>query len=89
MLEKGLSLAVEVKTGAKCAGLLGFNRDTGALKIALKAKPIEGKANRELIKVLEKKFGKNARIVRGLKSRKKEVFVEGLENSELEKILEK
>lgn len=39
-------------------------------------KPIDGKANEELIKVLKKYFKKQVTIVHGLKSREKVVEVE-------------
>jgi len=37
----------------------------------LKARPIEGEANKELIKFLQKEFGCEAEIVKGLKSKRK------------------
>lgn len=37
----------------------------------LKSLPQDGKANLELLKVLKKHFGKNFKIVRGLKNRNK------------------
>lgn len=40
-------------------------------KISLKAKPIEGEANKELIKFLRKEFKQQARIVSGFKSKEK------------------
>ncbi len=39
--------------------------------IQLKAKPDKGKANTELIKILKKHFGMNAKIVSGAKSKRK------------------
>jgi uncharacterized protein len=42
-------------------------------EVWIKAKPIEGKANEELVKVLKKYFKKQVRVVHGLKSREKVV----------------
>ena len=42
---------IHVIPGSKLNQLVGF-MDDGSLKIKLKAKPIDGKANRELIKFL-------------------------------------
>lgn len=87
MLEKGLLIGLEVKTRAKNAGISGYDPQTAVLKIALKSMPVKGKANRELAKTLEKELGRNARIVSGLKSKTKKVFIEGLSAEELRKIL--
>jgi len=46
-------------------------------EVWIKEKPIDGKANEELIKILKKHFKKSVRIVHGLKSRDKVIeFVE-------------
>jgi uncharacterized protein (TIGR00251 family) len=41
----------------------------------LNAKPIEGEANRELIRFLKKEFNCEVEIIRGLKSKKKIVRI--------------
>lgn len=41
------------------------------LKVALKAKPEEGKANKELINFLSKKYSAEIKIIKGIKNRKK------------------
>jgi uncharacterized protein len=45
-------------------------------EVWIKEKPIDGKANEELIKVLKKYFKKDIKIVQGLKSRNKIVEIE-------------
>jgi len=45
------------------------------LKVALRAKPEKGEANRELIKFLEKEKGWSAEIISGKTSRKKLVKI--------------
>jgi uncharacterized protein (TIGR00251 family) len=44
-------------------------------EVWIKEKPIEGKANEELVKILKKYFKKQVTIVRGLKSRDKVVEI--------------
>jgi uncharacterized protein (TIGR00251 family) len=46
-------------------------------EVWLREKPIDGKANEELMKVLKKYFKKSVRIVHGLKSRNKVIEVYG------------
>ncbi|MFH1224414.1 MAG: DUF167 domain-containing protein [Candidatus Diapherotrites archaeon] len=78
---------MEVKTRAKRAGISGYDPHSAVLKIALKSMPVKGKANRELLKALEKELGRKARIVSGLKSKTKKVFIEGMGAEELREIL--
>jgi uncharacterized protein (TIGR00251 family) len=51
MERKFIALNIHVIPGSKLNQIAGF-MDNGSLKIKIKAKPIEGKANKELIKVL-------------------------------------
>ena len=44
-------------------------------EVWIKEKPIDGKANEELVKVLKKYFKKQVKIVHGLKSREKIVEI--------------
>jgi len=44
-------------------------------EVWIREKPIDGKANEELIKILKKHFKKEVKIVHGLKSREKIVEV--------------
>lgn len=44
-------------------------------RVSVKAKPLDGKANLEVEKVLSKHFSRKARIVSGFKSRKKVIEV--------------
>lgn len=45
-------------------------------EIWIKEKPVDGKANEELLKLLKKHFKKEVKIVSGFKSRKKTVEIE-------------
>jgi len=58
----------------------------GALKVRLSAPPVEGAANRALVKLLAKALGvarSRVEIVRGARSRNKLVRVAGLRAEEL------
>ena len=63
----------ELKTNLSKAQLVP--KTQSVLKIALNARPIEGEANRELIRFLKKEFNCEVEIIRGLKSRKKIVRI--------------
>ncbi len=52
-------------------------REGDPMVVYLKEPAEEGRANRELVKVLSRYFGARVRIVKGLKSRRKLVEVEG------------
>jgi len=63
----------------------------GTIKIAVKAKPKDGEANRALIKFLSKKLKidqSKIKIIAGFKSRNKLVSIERNEKESLIKILE-
>ncbi len=50
--------------------------EDGAYKISLKNEPVNNKANTELIKLLEKYFGKKVLKIMGSKSKKKLIELE-------------
>jgi uncharacterized protein (TIGR00251 family) len=73
------NLAVKVYPGAGCNRIAGYNQ--GVLQIKIKAPPVEGKANTELIKYLSSRLKvpkSDISIVRGLTSQTKLVHVENL-----------
>jgi len=53
--------------------ILGF--ESGELKIKAKSLPAKNKANLEIIKELKKFFGAEIKIVKGLKSARKEIWI--------------
>ena len=66
---------VVVKTGSSENKILKFDEIKKAYKINLKAKPIEGEANKELIKFLSKELKKNIRICSGFRNKEKIIEV--------------
>ncbi len=56
-----------------------FDENEGFIVVFLKSPPVGGKANKELVKILSKALGLSSskiKIVKGLKSREKQVLVE-------------
>jgi len=62
----------------------------GSVKVRLKAAPVGGKANRELVTLLASVLRvptSSVRIVRGLTSRRKSVTIEKVRRSKVEELL--
>jgi len=79
--EDGVRVAVVVKPRSSRSAVLDLRQD-GALGIALKAPPVDGAANAELIKLLAKTLGVKKRdvsIVSGATGRKKVIAIVGLD----------
>ena len=86
--DSGLTFAVCVVARASVSGIAGEH--DGALRVRVAAPPVEGAANRELIKVLAKSFElpRNAvQIVSGANSRSKTVRIDGANAAMLEQLL--
>ncbi len=68
---KELKFKVIVKTNSGKNEIVSYDKIKKAYRINLNAKPIEGEANKELIKFLSKELKKNMRIVSGFRSKEK------------------
>lgn len=78
-------LNIRLQPGAKEDALCEWMAD-GALKVRVKSKPIEGKANNNLIKLLGKQLKvpkSSIEIIKGEKSRNKTIKIWGLEQGDL------
>jgi uncharacterized protein (TIGR00251 family) len=64
-------LKIIAKTKAARNEVIGWDNSRKALKVAVKAVPEKGKANKEIVKFLGKLLKKRVVIVSGLKSREK------------------
>ena len=62
-------------------------RKEGIIEIQLTGQPRDNEANMEIIKGLGKLTGRDVSIIKGAKSNKKLIAVEGLSEAELEKLL--
>ena len=78
-VEGGVRIPVRVVPRARKTELAGLH--DGALRIRLQAPPVDGKANKALLKFLAGKLGvspSDLRVVAGQRSRCKMVFASGL-----------
>ena len=84
----GLVLAVQVQPRAAKNEIAGPVGDR--LKVRLTAPPVEGKANKALVKFLAKQLGLPASgltIVAGHKSRQKDLLISGLDAAQVVELL--
>jgi len=63
-------------------------RSGGRLIINVRGQPRGGEANAEIVKELRRLTGKDARILSGLKSKKKVIEIAGINGQELEALYE-
>ncbi|HUF60982.1 MAG TPA: DUF167 domain-containing protein [Verrucomicrobiales bacterium] len=73
-------LEVQVAPGAGCDALAGMHG--GVLKVKLRARPVEGRANEALREFLAEKLGRPRRaitLVRGETARRKLLGIDGLD----------
>ena len=86
--DRGLTFAVRIVPRASRTQIAGeYN---GALRIRIAAPPVEGAANRELIRLLAKlfKLPQNAvEIVSGAASKSKIIHIVGADSARLEKLI--
>lgn len=72
-----LELRVLAVTGCRDEGLAGVGG--GALRVRVNAPPVEGKANKRLLRLLANEFGvarSRVRLVHGVRSRRKSVRID-------------
>ncbi|HIH09052.1 MAG TPA: YggU family protein [Candidatus Diapherotrites archaeon] len=81
-------LDLEIIANSREFGIAGFNPWTNALRVKVKAKPLKGEANREILNGLAEIFGRKTEIIRGEKNRKKRILVKGISWPELKKLIQ-
>lgn len=89
----GVTLAVRAQPGAKKTAITGVygEGELAQLKIAVKAPPIEGRANEALIEFLAESFGvpkRSVELVSGELSRSKVLLLRGVKAEAAKKKLE-
>ena len=67
-----LKLIITVKTGCDSSEIV----ESDNILVKLKSRPVDGKANLELVKLLSKHFKKKVKIVSGFSSKKKVIEIE-------------
>jgi uncharacterized protein (TIGR00251 family) len=85
-----IQIRVKVVPRAKRDQISGIMQD-GSLKIRLAAPPVDGKANKSLIKLLEEAFnlpGGSVAISSGSHSRKKVVTIQGMSISQYQQFID-
>ena len=85
-----IRIKVKVVPRAKKNQISGIMED-GSLKIRLAAPPVDGKANRALIKLLADALNipkTDVAIISGLQSRNKTISIEGMSLEEYQQIIE-
>ncbi|MDI3476376.1 MAG: uncharacterized protein PWQ95_2104 [Thermococcaceae archaeon] len=83
----GVLLLIYVQPKAKKNGIEGVDEWRGRLKVRIAAPPVEGKANKEVMKFFSKLLGAEVSIVKGETSREKDLLVRGLSAEEVRKKL--
>jgi len=83
-VQNGVILEVTVRPGS---GGFSVKLEKGGIAIRTKSAPEGGKANQEIVKGLMKILRRDVRILRGLQSRHKEIFVAGASPNEVEILL--
>jgi uncharacterized protein (TIGR00251 family) len=89
MTDINCTLSVRVIPNKPESKIVAIYEDT-KIRIDIKSRPIDGKANQELIKYLAKLFGVNRNqvmIVRGINSRNKLIKIESVNNARISAIL--
>ena len=86
--KEGTLLFVYVQPKAKKNEIEGIDEWRGRLKVKVKAPPVGGKANKELLRFFSKLFDTEVEIVRGETSREKDLLIKGLNAKEVEEKLE-
>jgi uncharacterized protein (TIGR00251 family) len=87
--KNGASFAVKVAPRASHNKIAQISE--GVLKVRLTAPPVEGAANRALVKLLAKALGlpkSKVQVIKGLKSRDKRILVEGLDPDQFQRLLD-
>ncbi|AIF68994.1 hypothetical protein PAP_02865 [Palaeococcus pacificus DY20341] len=83
----GVILMLYVSPKAKKNEIDGIDEWRKRLKVKIKAPPVEGKANKEVVKFFSKLFGREVVIIRGETSREKDLLIKGASKEEVKEKL--
>lgn len=82
---EGVILEIRVKPKSKNFDI----KQNDEIVVFCRAPPTKGKANREIVRKLQKIFHKKVEIISGLKSRNKKILIKDCKIEEAQKIMEK
>ena len=85
--KEGVILQIYVQPKAKRTEIDGMDEWRKRLKVKVKAPPVEGKANKEIVKFFSKLFGAEVSIICGETAREKDLLIKGLKAEEVKKKL--
>lgn len=71
-------IVIEARVSTNCPSASVKEISLGVLKVRVKSKPIEGKANTEVIRIVSEYFGvkaKSVKIIRGASSNRKTIEI--------------
>ena len=80
-------LELKVRANAGSFGIEKYSTETRILKLRVKSKPLQGKANAEICKELKRIFNSECKILQGEKSNNKKVLFTEITLNELRKKL--
>ncbi len=86
--DQGVEISLYIQPGASKTELTGEHN--GLLKIKIKAPPVDGKANAEVIEFLSHQLGipkRQIELLKGDKSRDKKIRVTGISLQQIRKLL--
>lgn len=88
-MDENIILSLRVVPNKPESKIVSISED-GTIRIEIKAQPIEGKANKELIRTLAKLFNLNKSqiiIVKGLSSKNKLIRIDSIDKARIQNIL--
>jgi hypothetical protein len=86
--DEGVEISLYIQPGASKTEIIGEHN--GCLKIKIKAPPVDGKANAEVIEFLSDKLGipkRQIEFLTGDKSREKKIRIKGLSIQQIESLM--
>ncbi|WP_058947609.1 DUF167 family protein [Thermococcus sp. 2319x1] len=85
--KEGVIIQIYVQPNAKKTEIEGIDEWRKRLKVKVKVPPVEGKANKEVVKFFSKLLGADVVLLRGEASREKDLLVKGLTAEEVKEKL--
>lgn len=75
--EDGIEVEIYVSPRSSKQGLDGFDEWRNRLIVRVRAPPLDGRANKEVEKLMKDITGMKSSVIKGMTDRRKTVFIEG------------